>query len=245
MTYEPRRYWDSRYAKHGALTVGRMGMTAEQVEAQADVFWSHVGPRIPRPCNDLLDFGSGPGRMARRLVGDRCDIRYWGVDLCAEAIRLADADPLLAPLESVVFHALDAAGPDKGKLPFHDGFFDCVVACTVLQHIVDDAQFAHWTKEIARVTRPGGVVVVLDGMGCAAHARSRTPQEVGEALGMEAVRWMARDVPGCPDKPAGSHWYVERCDGAQVASEHPAGPMLVDAESKGSHWCASFVKGEA
>jgi len=117
---------------------------------------------------------------------------------------------------------------DGGPLPFPDGHFDCVTAIVVLQHVVADEMFAALCREIARVTRPGGTVVVLDGVGCRAnHARSRTPEEVGEALGMDWASFM-HDGGGTGDF-CGIGW----------------GPSTVDAEHEGSHWCASFEKGGA
>jgi ubiquinone/menaquinone biosynthesis C-methylase UbiE len=175
MAYAPREYWSDRYARQGPLTVGRAGMDAKRVAAQMDAFWGHVGPRVPRPCLRLLDFGCGVGRMAPHaapLVGE-----LWGADICAEAVRLA--------AEAHPGHRFVALAGDA--LPFPDGHFDCVTAVTVLQHIVDEGQFANWCREIARVLRPGGAVVVLDASsGNAPHMRARGDGEVAAALGMAA-----------------------------------------------------------
>jgi SAM-dependent methyltransferase len=235
MAYVPSEYWEARYRRHGALTVGRAGMTARQVAAQMEAFWSHLLPRVPRPCARLLDMGCGCGRMFPHVLRDLPGTVYWGVDICGEAIALANRAAGRRPAQCN--HALCweqpadwPSGPnylllEDDRIPFPDGFFDCVVACTVFQHLVSDESFSLWTKEIARVTRPGGTVVVLDGCGCkAAHARSRTPEEVGEALGMAKTV----EVNG---------------DGRILRTALVTESEFVDAESKGSHWCASFEKG--
>jgi SAM-dependent methyltransferase len=215
MSYDPKTYWPARYAKEGPLGCARRGMDHAASERQADAFWSHIGPRIPRPCARLLDFGCGPGRMRDHVRRELPAAEYHGADMCLEAIRMASDRIAPDPLTAFVLI------PPTGMPQFPDGHFNCVVCCTVLQHLVADDDFALWTKEIARVTRPGGVVVVLDGVGCkASHARSRAPEEVGRALGME-LAWHPSD----PESPIDLKW------------------ALVDAESKGSHWVASFVKG--
>jgi len=43
------------------------------------------------------------------------------------------------------------------RLPFEDGAFDRVVVVDMLEHVEDEAAFA---RELARVTRPGGILVV-------------------------------------------------------------------------------------
>jgi len=198
MSYEPRKYWPARYAKEGALACAMRGMDAARSEAQMAAFWPHIEKRVPKPCPRLLDFGCGPGRLVPLvgpLVGEGAahksadgsdpELGYRGVDICPLAVSVAwdewgsRGGDLVMPGNPHFAHM-----PDD-RIPCYDAWFDCVVCCTSLQHIVDDAQFALWTREIDRVTCPGGTVVVLDGLGCkAAHCRSRTPGEVGLALGM-------------------------------------------------------------
>jgi SAM-dependent methyltransferase len=106
-----------------------------------------------RPGNSCLDVGCGTGPDLRRLasiVG--ASGRVVGVDrsdvLAADARRRASSTPLV---ELVV--------ADAHRLPFADGEFDACRADRTLQHVADPETAL---AEMARVTRPGGRVVVTE-----------------------------------------------------------------------------------
>ncbi len=104
----------------------------------------------------VVEVGSGSGVVARdlaTLVGPRGHVT--GVDrsrvVLAAARRRAREERLDRRLE---FRLGDAAA-----LPFRTGRFDCALAVTVLLHV---ARPQAMLRELARVTRPGGVVGLQD-----------------------------------------------------------------------------------
>ena len=104
----------------------------------------------------VVEVGSGSGGVARdlaALVGPRGHVT--GVDrsrvVLAAARRRAREERLDRRLE---FRLGDAAA-----LPFRTGRFDCALAVTVLLHV---ARPQAMLRELARVTRPGGVVGLQD-----------------------------------------------------------------------------------
>jgi len=104
----------------------------------------------------VLEVGVGSGVVARdlaALVGRRGHVT--GVDksrvLMAAARRRAREEGLAGRMD---FRLGDAAA-----LPFRTGRFDCAVAVTVLLHV---ARPQAMLRELARVTRPGGVVGLQD-----------------------------------------------------------------------------------
>jgi ubiquinone/menaquinone biosynthesis C-methylase UbiE len=102
----------------------------------------------------LLEIGSGQGQMLAALAERYA--RLAGIDLSDNAVAIARAVfaeryPQLAGKIEVV------AGSADERLPWTDDSFDAVIACAVLEHTVD--LFAA-LDEIARVVRPGGVVVL-------------------------------------------------------------------------------------
>jgi ubiquinone/menaquinone biosynthesis C-methylase UbiE len=104
----------------------------------------------------VVEVGSGTGVVARdvaALVGPRG--RVIGVDrsrvLLAAARRRAREEGLERRL---AFRLGDAAA-----LPLPSGRFDCALAVTVLLHV---ARPRAMLRELARVTRPGGVVALQD-----------------------------------------------------------------------------------
>ena len=90
----------------------------------------------------LLDAGAGEGFLARKLK----DLGYERVEACdyvAEGFRCPDIPFTQANL---------AEG-----LPFPDDHFDCVVSVEVIEHIENHFTFV---RELVRVTRPGGRVII-------------------------------------------------------------------------------------
>jgi 2-polyprenyl-3-methyl-5-hydroxy-6-metoxy-1,4-benzoquinol methylase len=90
----------------------------------------------------LLDVGGGAGRL-QTFVKEFVD-RYVVVDL----IRYEQLDP------AVEFAKVDL---ETGRLPFPDGAADIVAAIEVIEHLENPRAFA---RELTRVTRPGGLIVV-------------------------------------------------------------------------------------
>lgn len=106
----------------------------------------HLGPPAGLRA---LDVGCGTGITDRHLV-DRLGAVH-GVDLSAAALREAQtANPTVTYHHQVGDH-----------LPLPDGGFDLVFAICVLHH-VDPPQRGAFVADLARVVRPGGLVVVFE-----------------------------------------------------------------------------------
>jgi SAM-dependent methyltransferase len=87
---------------------------------------------------DVLEVGSGDGKILRTLATQRpglhlhgCDIRHWD-----------NPDP-----------GIEFRQTEGRDIPYEDGSFDAVLVVDVLEHVDDPA---HLVAEIARVLRPGG-----------------------------------------------------------------------------------------
>lgn len=110
-----------------------------------------------RPSARLLEVGCGTGANLRKLA--RCgDFKgeSVGVDQCQTFI---DAAWSFARTEGVGDRIMFQVG-DAHHLDFPSGTFDAVIAHTLISHAADPALVI---KEMARVVRPGGMVVVFDG----------------------------------------------------------------------------------
>jgi SAM-dependent methyltransferase len=130
-----------------------------------------------------LDVGSGPGALTTELVSR----------LGADAVTAVDpSEPFVAALRERL-PGVNASQATAEDLPFGDGAFDVALAQLVVHFMKDPVA---GLREMARVTRPGGVVAtcVWD------HAGERTPL---------AVFWTAaRQLdPGAHDESdlAGAH----------------------------------------
>jgi SAM-dependent methyltransferase len=101
------------------------------------------------PGGRVLDAGCGIGRLMLRLQRRGCETVGVDIvrrDLLAGQRHLAGLEPLASFVEG-----------DGGRLPFADASFDLVACTEVLEHCAD-ANLA--LRELARVLRPGGRLVV-------------------------------------------------------------------------------------
>lgn len=101
---------------------------------------------------ECLDVGCGGGRytLALARLGAR---RAVGIDLAEASIRDAERRAAGLGIEGVEFRVGSAA-----EIPFADGSFDCVLLSGVLQHVAEPVAVL---KELARVTRSGGMAYLL------------------------------------------------------------------------------------
>ncbi|WP_020179210.1 class I SAM-dependent methyltransferase [Methylopila sp. M107] len=97
----------------------------------------------------VLDVGCGVGRLHPHLRGRFRSIA--GCDVSAESIdraRIENPD-------------LSYAVSEAGRLPYDDGAFDIATASCVMHH-VPPAEWPAFAAELRRVTRPGGLAVVIE-----------------------------------------------------------------------------------
>lgn len=109
-----------------------------------------IADRVPAPDGKVLDIGCGPGWFWRR-VADRWTPPHLTLGDISKGM-LADAEARLGDIYSIDTVELDAVA-----LPFADAEFDAVFAMHVLYHASDPHKAL---RDIARVTKPGGMVVV-------------------------------------------------------------------------------------
>jgi ArsR family transcriptional regulator len=106
----------------------------------------------PEGVRDLLDIGTGTGRMLE-LFGPRVE-RAVGIDLSREMLAVARAN-----LERAQLRNCSIRQGDMYQLPLQGASFDAVVIHQVL-HYADRP--ARVIAEAARVLRPGGSLVIVD-----------------------------------------------------------------------------------
>lgn len=95
----------------------------------------------------FLDFGCGWGRFLRFFWKDVGEANLYGCDVNAGIVQTC--------LSLNVPGQIDLIDP-RGTLSYPDGFFDSMIAYSVFTHLPESIHL-HWMRELARVTRPGGV----------------------------------------------------------------------------------------
>ncbi len=106
------------------------------------------------PSQRLLDVGSGPGTITAELSA----LVAPGETVALE-INEAAADLTRAELARREITGVAVVVGDVHELAFADDSFDIVHAHQVLQHVTDPVQAL---REMARVTKPGGLIAVRD-----------------------------------------------------------------------------------
>lgn len=105
----------------------------------------------------ILDVGTGTG-VVLRAIARRGDFRgqATGIDQCPAFVETANN---FAKAEELTGR-LDFRVGDAHRLDFPAGTFDIVIAHTVISHVTAPLAVL---GEMARVVKPGGIVVVFDG----------------------------------------------------------------------------------
>jgi SAM-dependent methyltransferase len=167
------------YARWRATTLGRVTEALEQ-----RLMLELAGPVEGRR---VLDVGCGDGELAAAFV----ERGAWvvGIDVDGAMLRAAAARPSPRPGR----HAWFVQGRGE-HLPFFAAAFDCVVAVTMLCFVSDRARTV---RELARVLRPGGRLVIGElGRWSAWAARRRVRGWLGSRL------WRAAHFSTAPELSA-------------------------------------------
>lgn len=114
---------------------------------------------------DVLDFGVGPGRLARMFKGFQG--RYTGVDVDARAV---------AWVSSALDYVTAIATEPRRPLPLADRRFDCIISISVFTHMNERDQ-VFYLEELARVARPGATLL-LTVHGQRALERAETEERI-------------------------------------------------------------------
>lgn len=85
----------------------------------------------------ILDVGVGLGRLLEPLT----EFERYGVDISLDYLAIAKQ------------RGIEVAMAKIEELPYKDGFFDAVVVCDVLEHVVD---LTYCCEKILSCLRPGG-----------------------------------------------------------------------------------------
>ncbi len=115
-----------------------------------DFWWRHRASEIVRQWQprQVLDLATGSGDLALTIARKLPQAEITGADFSPEMLAAARRKGLA---KTVVADAL--------HLPFADGSFDVVTVAFGLRNMAD---WAAATREMARVLRPGGHLLVLD-----------------------------------------------------------------------------------
>jgi len=128
-----------------------MDHSATIVRFVADFLAAHG----PGRGGEVLDVGTGPGRLPIALCRADRRVHILGVDLAGPMLDLARRNVAEAGLADRIRFARG----DARALPFPDGRFEAVVSNTIVHHIADPSPAL---AEMVRLVAPGGTLMVRD-----------------------------------------------------------------------------------
>jgi ubiquinone/menaquinone biosynthesis C-methylase UbiE len=102
----------------------------------------------------LLDVACGTGRTLHQLARAHPAMRLWGIDLSPAYVRIARRR--LADVDEVALAVENAE-----RLPFADATFDAATSVYLFHELPRNAR-RNVVRELHRVVRPGGLVVIED-----------------------------------------------------------------------------------
>ena len=103
----------------------------------------------------MLDVGTGPGHIPLLVVDRLADCTVVAVDLSPAMLAIAADRVASSPHRA----RIELRQDDAKALALADASFDAVFSNTILHHFGDPRPFL---REVARVLRPGGVLLIRD-----------------------------------------------------------------------------------
>ncbi len=130
----------------------RYVITNHVLSLGTDILWRRKVARIVRELapRKLLDLATGTGDLAAEIAKKNPGIAITGADFSA---------PMLEVARQRNVPGLELIQADAMHLPFDEGAYDAVTAAFGLRNM---ASWPDAVREMARVTRPGGALIILD-----------------------------------------------------------------------------------
>jgi len=140
----------SEYFAHKYVKGGDSFMALRKERAH-DVLSTHVAPSFHDGFR-FLDCGCGPGILLDVL--GRHNIRYWGIDISEEMLKLANGQ---RADKSVVAGQQQLIRGDVESLPFQSESFDAAASLGVIEYLEADDRLV---AEMTRIVKPDGYLLI-------------------------------------------------------------------------------------
>ena len=191
--YAPRAYWANAAQKYATpnsrdfaavIHPGAPAWFNITIDRLQELAWSRGMTKInPPKGSNVLDVGCGMGRWLRRYR--------------LRSVQSVGVDPTEGMLREAVERGASPVVVGRAQdLPFRSDAFNMLSAVTVIQHLPHQEHLSI-LQEMARVTRPGGHLLLLELIrGDAPHIFPRTPSDwiaTASKAGLSLVEWHGQE----------------------------------------------------
>ncbi|MFH1744856.1 MAG: class I SAM-dependent methyltransferase [bacterium] len=114
--------------------------------------WKVIEKYIPSDSKIILEAGGGGGRFGLKIAEELNNSQIIIIDIVDSALDL-----IKRTADKMRLNNVSILKDDVLKLSFPDNYFDVIISDAVIQHVSDDARAV---KEMARVLKPGGILIV-------------------------------------------------------------------------------------
>jgi len=157
-------FWDNQ-----STLPGYQGVTVDdENNSSTTALYNYLNLEFDFTNKTIIDIGCGVGRLFPIFLDSQA-AAINGVDFSLGMLKIAR---FKYPYKHIGIYKLSA----DNLIEFGDGSHDVSMVCCVLGHIVDTEQLANTIKEICRVTKKDGIIIVIDtltttGFKCFNHSR--------------------------------------------------------------------------
>ncbi|KKR81021.1 MAG: Methyltransferase type 11 [Candidatus Daviesbacteria bacterium GW2011_GWA1_41_61] len=150
------KFWEQRSQKYGTRIEGVLLKSVPSVINDYLHQWmlEQISSEVEnKESVQVLDIGCGYGRLSGELLNRFSKIKIVGVDIAPKYVDLYNQQ--LAPRGR-------AFKGDVRQLPFKDNSFNMIFMVTTLMYLSDDQDQKKAMKEITRVLKPGGRLMIIE-----------------------------------------------------------------------------------
>lgn len=159
--FDPRHYWEER-ARHFGASPG--GWKAVCYLGMPEIY-NRLFHRLQKTALNrelkldknivFLEFGCGVGRWLQKISHQVK--AFHGLDVSPSMLYHAQNRLKDSGIKNAYLSQFDGC-----RIPYRNFSFDVTLIITVLIHIIESSQLDHVIKELCRVTKPGGRILVLE-----------------------------------------------------------------------------------